>query len=107
MIKQNINQDVFVSMIRSKLPGDVLLQLEMLNRTKSKWTVENLRARLHEYITASEHAEKKMKQLAGDSMETMIHALIEVRSLLILVKEGINQVTRKQRAATIMLKIKF
>ena len=59
VLKQNINQDVFVSMIRSKLPEDVLLQLEMLNGAKSKWTVENLRARLHEYVTAREHAEKK------------------------------------------------
>ena len=44
VLKQNINQDVFVSMILSKLPEDVLLRLEMLNgkRAKSKWTVENL-----------------------------------------------------------------
>ena len=46
-------------MIRSKLPEEVLLQLEILNGTKNKWTVENLRARLHEYVTAREHAEKK------------------------------------------------
>ena len=59
VLKQNINQDVFVSMIRSKLPEDVLLQLEMLNGAKNKWTVENLRIRLHEYVTAREHAEKK------------------------------------------------
>ena len=59
VLKQNINQDVFVSLIRSKMPEDVLLQLEMLNGAKSKWTVENLRARLHEYVTAREHAEIK------------------------------------------------
>ena len=59
MLKQNINQDVFVSMIRSKLPEDVMLQLEMLNGAKNKWTVENLRIRLHEYVTAREHAEKE------------------------------------------------
>ena len=54
VLKQNINQDVFVSMIRSKLPEVVLLQLEMLNGAKNKWTVENLRIRLHEYVTAHE-----------------------------------------------------
>ena len=59
VLKQNINQDVFVSMIRSKLPEDVLLQLEIRNGAKNKWTVENLRARLHEHVTAREHAEKK------------------------------------------------
>ena len=60
MLKENINQDVFVSMIRSKLPEDVLLQLKMLlNGAKSKWAVENLRAQLHENVTACKLAEKK------------------------------------------------
>ena len=31
----------------------------MLNGAKNKWTVENLRIRPHEYVTACEHAEKK------------------------------------------------
>ena len=44
-------------MIRSKLPEDVLPQLEMLNGPKNEWTVENLRIRLHEYVTAHEHAD--------------------------------------------------
>ena len=30
----------------------------MLNGAKSKWTEENLRIDLHEYVTALEHAEK-------------------------------------------------
>ena len=59
VLKQDIKQDVFVSMIRAKLPEEVLLQLEILNGSKSKWTVQNLRGRLHEYLTAREHAEKK------------------------------------------------
>ena len=62
VLKQNINQDVFVSMIRAKLPEYVLLQLEILNGAKKKWTVENLRIKLHEYVTAREHAEKKDDQ---------------------------------------------
>ena len=59
VLKQNINQDVFVSMIRAKLPEEVLLQLEMLNGATNKWTVDSLRGRLNEYITAREHSEKK------------------------------------------------
>ena len=58
-LKQNVNQDVFVSMIRAKLPEDVLLQLEMLKGAKRKWTVYSLRDKLLEYITAREHSEKK------------------------------------------------
>ena len=59
VLKQNVNQDVFVSMIRAKLPEDVLLQLEMLKGAKRKWTVYSLRDKLLEYITAREHSEKK------------------------------------------------
>ena len=69
VLKQDVNQDVFVFMIRSKLPEDVLLHLEMLNRATKKWTMENLRVRLHEYVTAREHAEKKdeVKKVNGDN----------------------------------------
>ena len=59
VLKQNVNQDVFVSMIRAKLPQEVLLQLEIMHGSKNKWTVDTLRVKLHEYITAREHAEKK------------------------------------------------
>ena len=49
----------FVSMIRPKLPAEVLLQLEILNGAKNKWTVDTLRNSVHEYITAREHSESK------------------------------------------------
>ena len=52
VLKQNVNQDVCVAMIRAKLPEDVLLQLEMLKGAKMKWTVYALRDKLLEYITA-------------------------------------------------------
>ena len=42
VLKQNINQDVFISMIRAKLPEEVL-QLEISYGTKNKLTVEALR----------------------------------------------------------------
>ena len=59
VLKQNVNQDVFVSMIRAKLPQEVLLQLEIMHGAKNKWTVDALRRTLHEYITAREHADKQ------------------------------------------------
>ena len=52
VLKQNIEQDVFVAMIRAKLPEDVLFQLETVNGSKNKWTVEKLGERLDDYITA-------------------------------------------------------
>ena len=35
VLRENIDQDVFVSMIRAKLPEEVLLQLEILHGTKN------------------------------------------------------------------------
>ena len=64
--KQNVNEDVFVSMIRAKLSEDVLLQLEMLKGAKKKWTVYSLCDKHLEYITAREHSEKK-----GNSTDTL------------------------------------
>ncbi|XP_053395705.1 uncharacterized protein LOC128555912 [Mercenaria mercenaria] len=58
VLGQNANQDVFVSMIRAKLPEDVLVQLEILSGTKKKWNTFRLRDRLREYIIARERAEK-------------------------------------------------
>ena len=67
VLKQNVNQDVFVAMIRAILPEDVLLQLEMLKGAKKKWTVYALCYKLLEYSTAREHSEKK----SNNSTDTM------------------------------------
>ena len=42
-LKQEINQDVFISMITSKLPKEVLIQLEIQEGTCNKWTVKEMR----------------------------------------------------------------
>jgi len=57
VLGQNVDQDVFVSMIRKKLPADVLLQLEMLNGSDKEWKVESLRALLRQYIVAREKSD--------------------------------------------------
>ena len=62
VLKQNINQDVFVSMLRAKLPEDVLLQLEIQHGANDKWTIFKLRDRLSDYILARERSEKSFKE---------------------------------------------
>ena len=59
VLGQNVEQDVFISMIRSKLPEEVLLQLELSKTSKREWIVQILRDALGEYIHASEKAEKR------------------------------------------------
>ncbi|XP_052762257.1 uncharacterized protein LOC128204895 [Mya arenaria] len=57
MLNQNINQDVFVSIVKSKLPEDVLLQIELQNGVQ-KWTIGSLKERIETYVTARERATK-------------------------------------------------
>ena len=57
-IKQNITQDVVVAMIRATLQ-DVLFQLETVNGSKNKCTVEKLGERLNDYITTRERSEQQ------------------------------------------------
>ncbi|MCG8044652.1 MAG: DUF1759 domain-containing protein [Candidatus Thiodiazotropha endolucinida] len=64
VLHQNVNQDVFVSIIRSKLPEDVLLQLEIQNGVNEKWKVSSLCERLRNYVVARERATKVTKNLS-------------------------------------------
>ena len=57
-LHQNVDQDVFISMIRSKLPKDVLLQLELQKRGVLEWTVVSLREGLRAFIIARERTEQ-------------------------------------------------
>nr|XP_022295087.1 uncharacterized protein LOC111105210 [Crassostrea virginica] len=57
VLHQDVNQEVFVSMITSKLPKETLLQLEIQKGSREKWTVKKLRDLLKAYFTAKESAE--------------------------------------------------
>ena len=59
---ENINQHVFVSMIKAKLTEDVLRHLELAKGTKKEWSVDNLRLHLRDYVTACEKSEKKSER---------------------------------------------
>ena len=53
-LEQDTDQDLFISMITSKLPKDVLIQLEVQKGARTPWTV---RERFNDYIVARERAE--------------------------------------------------
>ena len=75
-LKQNINQDVFISMITSKIPKEVLIQLEIQKGAKNKWTVKELRELFNNYISARERAEQQFGtgkgEITGDSNKSMV-----------------------------------
>ena len=54
LLQENLDKHVFVSMVHSKLPSDVLLQLEILKGTDVKWTIAKLRDLLRQYAVSKE-----------------------------------------------------
>ena len=58
-LKQNINQEVFVSIITSKIPKGVLIHLEIQKGARAKWTVTTLRELFNDYIAARERADQQ------------------------------------------------
>ena len=59
VLKQDINQDVFVSMVKAKLPQEVLLQLEIMNGADNEWNTVKIIEILRRYVKAREKSEVK------------------------------------------------
>ena len=57
-LHQDTNHDIFVSIIASKIPRDVLLQLALQKGAKEKWVASTLRKSFNNYICATEWAEQ-------------------------------------------------
>ena len=59
-LKQDVNRDIFISILTSKIPRDVLIQLEIQKGSKVKWSVHKMRELLNGYIPARERAEHQV-----------------------------------------------
>ena len=56
-LKQDINTNVFKVIIKSKIPEDIMQQLNLQKGNKTEWSVKILRESLNNYIHAMETAE--------------------------------------------------
>ena len=72
VLNQNVEQDIFVSVIRSKLPEDVLVLLEMQKSANERWTVYSFRECLKNYIVAKERGERKSPNKPVDTKTSQI-----------------------------------
>ena len=61
VLEQDINQDVFVSMVKPKLPQEVLHQLKIMNGANNKWTTLKLIETLRDYVVARDKSKMKSK----------------------------------------------
>ena len=67
VLEPDINQGVIVSMVKAKLPQDVLLQLESMNGANNKWTTLKLIETLRDYVVAREKSEMKSKSTESNT----------------------------------------
>ena len=67
VLGQNINQDLFVSIIKSKLPSSVICHLEIKKGIEKKWTVLLLKELLKEYVVACEKAKTESDKAFGQN----------------------------------------
>ncbi|XP_052787362.1 uncharacterized protein LOC128222417 [Mya arenaria] len=72
VLGENIDQNMFVSMVKSKIPKDVLLHLEVQKGSGNEWSAKTLRQRLRDYIIAREHAEQSNQQEPANKMKQKI-----------------------------------
>ena len=56
-LNKTLTKTFFISVITSKLPKDIVIQLEIQKGARAPWTVRELRERFNEYIVARERAE--------------------------------------------------
>ena len=85
-LQQNIDQDVFISMITTKLPKDVLVQLEIQKGTGVKWSVRKLRHLFEGYVLAREAAESQAKDKNNEIKSPTVHAFSNTKYRQPLIK---------------------
>ena len=91
-LEQDISQDVFISMITSKLPKEVSIQLEIQKGATNKWTVKELRELLKHYVAARERAEQQYSpaktEHSGEPYKPMV--MVSSAEALMARAQGIN-----------------
>ena len=68
-LEENIDQNIFISMITSKIPKEVLIQLELQKGARNKWTVRELRELFSNYVVVRERAEQNHYTAKGETRE--------------------------------------
>ena len=85
-LKQDTNQDVLVNIMTSKIPKEVLLQLQFQRGAKIKWTVGRLRELLSDYISVREDTEEQCNntETAGSNPDAITRQLRSSTEALIV-----------------------
>ena len=98
-LDQDINQDVFIAMITSKIPREVLIQLEIQKGARTKWTVHVLRELFNDYVAARERAEQNFStgktELTEESHYKPMVTVSSAETLMAGAQRANNRMERK------------
>ena len=96
-LEQDTDQDLFISMITSKLPKDVI-QLEIQKGARTPWTVGELRERFNDYIVARERAKLHLSAIKSESAKNHERLLMSSAEALVAGVQATGN--RKERRRT-------
>lgn len=68
-LEQNVDQDIFIAMITSKIPKEAIIQLELQKGARNKWSVRELSELFNNYVSARERAEQNHGAAKGETAE--------------------------------------
>ena len=74
-LNQDVNQEVFISIITAKLPKDIFVQLEIQKGAKNKWTIGLLRELFNDCVSAREKAKQHINTGISTSRQQTSHPL--------------------------------
>lgn len=89
-LEQNIDQDIFISMITSKIPKEVLIQLELQKGARNKWSVKELRELFNNYVAARERAEQNHGTTKGETTEDYNKSMVSSAEALIVGSKAVG-----------------
>ena len=89
-LEENIDQNIFISMITSKIPKEVLIQLELQKGARNKWTIRELRELFSNYVVARERAKQNHYTAKGETREDYYKSMVSSAEALIVGSQAVG-----------------
>ena len=106
-LDQDINQDVFIAMITSKILREVLIQLELQKGARNKWTVKALRELFNDYVAARERAEQNFGACKIESTEESSYKPMVMVSSAETLMAGAQRASNRMERKTLSSRCRF
>lgn len=94
-LEQNVDQDIFIAMITSKIPKEAIIQLELQKGARNKWSVRELRELFNNYVSARERAEQNHGATKGETAEVSNKPKVSSAEALIVGTQAVGGKTEK------------